>query len=170
MAAAPLSSTVPAMTESIWFTDALLRVHVTPEDTDGAFALIETLAPSGHTTPPHIHEDYAESALVLEGELTVHTLDGPTVVRPGQSVHIPAGTAHTLSVTSAGPMRAVLVSAPSGFVDFIRAAGRPAERDALPVVDGPPDLELIARASAANRTTVLGPLGALPADVITEAR
>ena len=44
------------MTESIWFTDALMRIHVAPEDTDGAYALIEALAPSGHMPPPHIHD------------------------------------------------------------------------------------------------------------------
>ena len=44
------------MTESIWFTDALMRIHISPEDTDGEYALIEALAPSGHMPPPHIHE------------------------------------------------------------------------------------------------------------------
>ena len=29
------------MTESIWFTDSLMRVHITPEDTSGLFAVIE---------------------------------------------------------------------------------------------------------------------------------
>jgi quercetin dioxygenase-like cupin family protein len=60
------------MTESIWFTDSLVRIHVTPEDTDGAYALLEMLAPSSHVTPPHIHED-AESFFVMEGEITFHT-------------------------------------------------------------------------------------------------
>ena len=49
------------MTESIWSTDSLMRIHVAPEDTDGAYALIEVLAPWGHVTPPHIHENDAES-------------------------------------------------------------------------------------------------------------
>jgi hypothetical protein len=50
----------PAMTESIWFTDALMRIHISPEDTRGEYALIEGLAPSGHMPPPHMHEHDGE--------------------------------------------------------------------------------------------------------------
>jgi quercetin dioxygenase-like cupin family protein len=156
------------MTESIWFTDSLIRIHVTPEDTDGAYALMEVLAPSGHLTPPHIHENDAESFFLLEGEITVHTENGPTVVRPGQAGHIPAGVAHTLCVTSSGPARAVLVSVPSGFVDYVRACGRPAEREVLPVLDGPPDIGLLLREAPAHGVTVLGAPGVLPADLVSE--
>jgi quercetin dioxygenase-like cupin family protein len=156
------------MTESIWFTDSFIRIHVTPEDTDGAYALLEILAPSGHVTPPHVHENDAESFLLLEGEITLHTGDGPTVVRPGQAGHVPAGVAHTLCVTSSGPARAVLVSVPSGFVDYIRACGRPAEREALPTLDGPPDIEPLVSKAPAHGITVLGAPGVLPVDLVQE--
>jgi quercetin dioxygenase-like cupin family protein len=157
------------MTESIWFTDSLMKVHITPEDTNGAYALIEVLAPAGHTTPPHMHELDAESFLLMEGEITLHTNDGATVVRPGEACHIPAGVAHTLRVTGSGPARAVLVTAPTGFVDYIRACGRPAEREALPVLDGPPDVALLLREAPAHGMTVLGAPGVLPADLVSRA-
>jgi quercetin dioxygenase-like cupin family protein len=121
------------MTESIWFTDSLMRVHIAPEDTDGAYALVEALMPPGHMPPPHIHEHDAEGFFVLEGEITLCTEDATTVLRPGQGAHAPAGRPHTFRVTSAGPTRAMLVSAPAGFVHYLRACGRPAERNALPV-------------------------------------
>jgi mannose-6-phosphate isomerase-like protein (cupin superfamily) len=157
------------MTESIWFTDSLVRVHITPEESNGAFALLEMLAPAGHITPPHIHENDDEGFFLLEGEITVHFADGPLVVRPGEAAHIPAGVPHTLCVTSQGPARAVLVCAPTGtrsFVEYIRACGRPAERDALPVLDGPPDVGLLVREAPRHGMTVLGPPGALPTDVV----
>jgi mannose-6-phosphate isomerase-like protein (cupin superfamily) len=157
------------MTESIWFTDSLVRIHIAPEETEGAFALVEMLAPAGHITPPHIHENDDEGFFLLEGEITVHMADGPMVVRPGQSGYIPAGTPHTLCVTSQGPARAVLVSAPVGFVEYIRACGRPAEREALPVLDGPPDVGLLVREAPKHGVTVLGPPGMLPADVAATA-
>jgi quercetin dioxygenase-like cupin family protein len=157
------------MTESIWFTDSLMKVHITPEDTNGAYALIEVLQPSGHLTPPHIHNHDDEGFLVLEGEITLHTNDGPTVVRPGQAGRVPAGVPHALAVTSAGPVRSVLVSAPSGFVDYIRACGRPAEREALPVLGGPPDVELLLREAPAHGITLLGPPGVLPVDLVGRA-
>jgi quercetin dioxygenase-like cupin family protein len=145
------------MTESIWFTDSLIRIHVTPEDTNGAYALAEVLQPAGHVTPPHIHENDAESFFLMEGEITVHTKDGPIVVRPGQAGHIPAGVAHT-----------VLVSAPSHFIEYVHACGRLAEREALPTLDGPPDIGPLLREAPAHGMTVLGPPGVLPADVVSE--
>jgi quercetin dioxygenase-like cupin family protein len=156
------------MIESIWFTDSLVRVHITPEQTDGTFALVEMLAPAGHITPPHIHND-DKGFFLLEGEITVHFADGPSVVRPGQAGYIPAGTPHTLIVTSQGPARAVLVSAPTEFVPYSRACGRPAAREALPVLDGPPDIGLLLREAPRHGMTVLGPPGMLPSDVVAQA-
>jgi quercetin dioxygenase-like cupin family protein len=154
------------MTESIWFTDSLMRVHITPEATNGAYALIEALVPSGHMPPPHVHEHDAEGFFVLEGEITLHTEDGPTVVRPGQGAHVPAGSAHTVCVTSDGPARAmIVVSAPAGFVGYLRACGRPAEREALPPFDGPSDVGLLLREAPAHGLTILGAPGTLPVEL-----
>jgi quercetin dioxygenase-like cupin family protein len=157
------------MSESIWFVDALMRIHVTPEDTDGAYALIEALVPAGHMPPPHVHEHDAESFIVLEGEITAYTADGEQVVGPGQAAHIPAGVAHTIRATAPGPTRAIIVSAPAGLATFFRAAGQPAEREELPALDGPPDVARLAQAAAQAGMTLLGPPGTLPADVLAEA-
>ena len=165
MARAPRWRTVPAMTESIWFTDTLMRVHIAPEQTGGEYALIEGLVPSGHMPPPHIHHDFAEGFFVLEGEVTVYTSAGEQVLLPGQAANVPAGEAHTFRVTSSGPARMLAVSTPGGLAQLFRDAGRPAEREALPVIDGPPDLERLMRAAAANATTVIGPPGTVPGDL-----
>jgi cob(I)alamin adenosyltransferase len=61
------------------------------------------------------------------------------------------------------------VSAPAGFVDFVRAVGRPAEREALPVLDGPPDVDLLIREAANHGITMVGPPGTVPADLIARA-
>ena len=142
------------MTESIWFTDSLIRIHVDPSE--ASYALLEILAPSGHQAPPHIHDEDDEGVFLLEGELTIQIEDATVVLRPGQGANIPAGTPHSLRVTSAGPVRALIVAAPGRFADFVRMAGRPAERDSLPPVDGPPDFELLARAAQATGMTLLG--------------
>ena len=114
------------MTESIWFTDALMRIHISPEDTDGTYALIEAIAPSGHMPPPHIPEREGEGFFVAEGEVTLYSAAGERVLRAGQGAHLPAGEPHTFRVTSAEPARLLLISAPAGFADFVRAVGRPA--------------------------------------------
>ena len=143
------------MAESIWFTDALMRIHVTPEQTGGAYAVIEALVPSGHLTPHHSHDGFAEGFYVLEGELTVDTDAGSVVVRPGESAHVPPGEPHTLRATSLGPARALIVSAPAGFAHFLRLAGTPAQRQGLPVVTGPPDAERLRAAADACGVRVL---------------
>ena len=159
------------MTESIWFTDSLMKVHITPEDTGGAYALIEGLAPAGHMPPWHIHDNDAESFFVLEGEIVLYTPDGEQVLLPGQGAHVPAGVAHTFRVTSTGPTRMISVVAPTGFVEFLRAAGRPAERETLPLLDGPPDLELLSRLSARHGITMVEPghLATLPLETVGRA-
>jgi quercetin dioxygenase-like cupin family protein len=172
MAGRPVRFRLPGMAEAIWFTDALMRIHVTPEQTGGAYAVIEALVPSGHLTPHHSHDGFAEGFYVLEGELTVDTDAGSVVVRPGESAHIPPGEPHTLRATSLGPARALIVSAPAGFAHFLRRAGTPAQRQALPVVTGPLDSERVRAAAEACGVRVLGSLtrDQLPEAVLGEAR
>lgn len=141
------------MSQSLWFLDALMTVHVGGESTDGAYAIVECLAPSGHMPPPHVHEREAEGFYVLDGELTVHTVDGPQALTAGMSLHAPAGQPHTIEVTSAEPCRWLAVSCPAGFEDFVRALGRRAERPELPVLDGPPDVERLTAVAAEHGIT-----------------
>jgi len=151
--------------ESLWFIDTLIRIHVDGTQTGGAYALAECLAPAGHMPPPHVHAADAEGFLVLEGELTVHTAAASTVLRPGDALHAPAGEAHTIEVTGDGPCRWTIVAAPAGFEDFVRAFGEPATTDTLPVLDGPPDVERLARVAAEHGITFVGPPGTRPAEL-----
>lgn len=121
------------MSESIWFTDSLMRVHVAPEDTAGTYALLEALVPPGHVTPAHVHHDASEGLFVLEGEITLVTAAGERVLLPGEATHVPAGEPHEVRVTGSGTARVVLVS-PAEVVEHLRVLGRPAERDALPTI------------------------------------
>lgn len=146
------------MTESLWFTDSLVRIHC---DT-GRLALLEILAPHAHQPPPHTHDE-DEVLFVLEGELTVITADGEQALRAGQGDCVAAGVPHTVRVTSASPARVLVATAPGRFAGFMRAAGRPAEREALPVVDGPPDVERIVAAAEANGMQMLPSLEPVPA-------
>lgn len=143
-------------TQHIWFLDTLAHVHLDGEATSGAYALVECLAPLGHMPPMHVHAKEAEGFTVLEGELTVHTAAGTTVLRPGDALHAPAGEPHTIEVTGDGPCRWMTVSAPAGFERFVRALGEPAAREELPVLDGPPDLERLTRVAAEHGITFVG--------------
>lgn len=148
---------------SLWFLDTLVDVHLDGAATGGAYALVECTAPAGHMPPPHVHDREAEGFLVLEGELTIHTAAGAAPLRPGMSLHAPAGEPHTLQVTSDGPARWLTISSPAGFEDFVRAFGTPAPRRELPVLDGPPDGAALARIAGEHGITFVGPPGTTPA-------
>ncbi|MBV9416509.1 MAG: cupin domain-containing protein [Solirubrobacterales bacterium] len=143
------------MSQYLWFLDTLARVLIDAEHTDGAYDLVEITAPSGHQPPPHVHHVSGEGWVVLDGELTVSTADGDTVLSAGQATFSPAGEAHTLRITSAEPCRMLVSSVPSGFAAFVRAFGQPAERDELPSPQGPPDIERLNRVAQAHNITML---------------
>ena len=60
-----------------------------------------------------------------------------------------------------------MITSTSSFASFVRAAGEPAERPELPVLDGPPDAERLARIAAEHDITLVGPPGMLPSDLVT---
>jgi mannose-6-phosphate isomerase-like protein (cupin superfamily) len=151
--------------QSIWFLDTLMDIHLDAAATGGTYDLATCTAPAGHMPPPHVHANEAEGFHILDGELTIHTAEGPTVLRPGDSLHAPAGEPHTLEVTSSEPCRFHIVSQPSGFAAFVRAYGTPAERHELPVLDGPPDVERLTRVAGEHGITFVGPPGSRPADL-----
>jgi hypothetical protein len=98
---------------------------------------------------------------VLDGEFTVWTGGRKAVLRPGDDVVIPAGTAHAVHVTGDGPGRALVVASPSGFARLITEAGTPDEGGGVPP-SAAPDMDLFLRVCAELGDEVLGPPGALP--------
>jgi hypothetical protein len=85
------------------------------------------------------------------------------------SLHAPAGEPHTLEVTSDGPARFLTISSPAGFEAFVRAFGTPAPRRELPVLEGPPDGEALARIAGAHGIVFVGPPGTTPAALAQSA-
>jgi mannose-6-phosphate isomerase-like protein (cupin superfamily) len=151
--------------ESIWFITNLVDVLSDGPD----YELIRSHAPAGDMPPLHVHERDDEGFFVLDGELTLWVGDTePVVLGPGGFLNAPAGIPHTFRVTSDGPATWLVAAAP-GFVPFVRNVGVPAERHALPVLDGPPDAERIARIAAMHRITLLGPPGMLPSEAARAA-
>jgi quercetin dioxygenase-like cupin family protein len=143
--------------ESIWFIANLAEIlHSGPE-----LDVLRMHHPPGDMSPLHVHADEDEGFYALEGELTLWVGDAePVVLRPGEFALAPRGVPHTYRVTSDVP--AVTLVTANGFADFVRAVGEPAARPELPALDGPPDVERIARIAAEHRITLLGPPGMLP--------
>jgi quercetin dioxygenase-like cupin family protein len=148
------------MTRSYWLFGKRFTVHANHEDTAGRYDLIEACDRPGYQTPLHRHTRYAEQFYILEGEFTVWAGERTAVLHPGDTFTIPAGTAHAVAITSAGPARGLVIAAPSGFARLIMGAGTPDTGGAPPA--GPPDPALFDRICAEVGDQILGPPGARP--------
>jgi hypothetical protein len=95
----------------------------------------------------------------LDGEFTVLAGGRKAVLRPGDDLLIPAGTAHAVAATGDVPARALVVASPSGFARLVIEAGTPDK-------GGPPsaatDMDLFLRVSAELGDEILGSPGTLP--------
>ena len=146
-----------------WFYGDLVIVHVSGEETDGRFSLVEFLQPPDEWTPLHVHRHADQTQYVLEGELTVYLTGQSFAVGPGECVYSPMNTPHTEHVTSTEPVRVLGVNSPAGFEKFVMAAGEPAPELALPPPDQPPpEIERLAAIAAEYQIELLGPPGSLP--------
>jgi quercetin dioxygenase-like cupin family protein len=146
-----------------WLLGDLVLVHVSGEQTDGRFSLVEFLMPPDGMTPLHVHRRDSQTTYVLEGEVTIYLPGSAHVLRPGECIHQPRGVPQTERVTSAEPARVLDINSPAGFDRFVAALGQPAGSLSLPPPsESPPDPERIAAVAAEHGIELLGSPGALP--------
>jgi mannose-6-phosphate isomerase-like protein (cupin superfamily) len=100
-------------------------------DTDGKYCLIDMHVPPGGGPPPHRH-DFEETFIVLEGEIDATFRGVKSVVRAGETVHIPANAPHQFHNGSTKPTRLLCICAPAGQEDFFRQVGVPVESRTAP--------------------------------------
>ena len=147
--------------KSCWLGGTRLSVIAGPAATEGRYDLVEGWFPAGTQIPPHRHRRYSEQIYVLEGEFTVWAGTRKAVLRTGDNVFIPPGTAHAFHVTGNGPGRALVLASPSGFARLVTEVGTPDDGNGVPP-SAPTDMDLFHRVSAELGDELLGPPGALP--------
>jgi mannose-6-phosphate isomerase-like protein (cupin superfamily) len=146
-----------------WFLGDLVIGHLSGEDTEGRFSLLEWLQPPDEMTPLHVHKHSDQTQYVLEGELTFYLPGASLVIGAGECACGPMNVPHTEHVTSGEPVRIVEVNSPAGFEKFITAAGEPALELRLPPPEQEsPDFERLAALAVEHDIEILGPPGALP--------
>jgi mannose-6-phosphate isomerase-like protein (cupin superfamily) len=64
------------------FYGGLTIVHVSGEETEGRFSLVEELQPPGQWTPLHVHRRADQTLYLLEAELAFHLPGKSVVLRP----------------------------------------------------------------------------------------
>jgi quercetin dioxygenase-like cupin family protein len=125
---------------------------LTGKDTAGRFCLIDMHIPPGGGPPPHRH-DFEETFVVLEGEIEAAFRGAKSVVRAGQTVHIPANAPHQFHNTTGHPARLLCICSPAGAEEFFATVGVPVTTRTTP----PPNLEPSAQAAFIAKVAALAP-------------
>lgn len=102
-----------------------------PASGDFDLAVFETPAQMDGP-PPHSHNTYQETFLILEGELEFFINGEIKTMKAGESVDVTPGTLHTFNNRSLHPCKWVNIHSPKGFYKFFEEIGVPAnDQDAM---------------------------------------
>lgn len=105
-------------------TKWVLGHKVTPHETTGNYDLMVAETPAGvQGPPPHLHNSFKESFLIIEGEMEFMLNGNISIVKAGDSVDIPPNTLHTFMNNSDSPCKWVNIHSPKGFREFFEQMG-----------------------------------------------
>ncbi len=128
-------------------------VKASPEQTSGAFSLLEADEPAGFGPPLHIHDRAAEAFYVIEGEYIIY-LDTRELTCPaGSFIFIPAGAPHGFRVGRVAS-RKLNLYAPAAMVGYFDELSDATSKGAVS-----PELPISHRAQvfdAGDRTSARG--------------
>lgn len=113
-------------------------VLLSGEDTAGRFCLIDMHVPAGGGPPPHRH-DFEETFTVLAGEVEMHFRGHKTMLRSGETAHIPANAPHQFRNTGIEPARLLCICSPAGQEEFFRTLGTPVPNRTSPSAKPTPE-------------------------------
>ena len=118
-------------------------------DTGGRYCLIDMLVAPGGGPGPHRH-DFEETFILLEGEIEATFRGETSVVRAGQTAHIPANAPHQFHNASDRAARLLCICGPSGQEEFFAAVGvaLPTRTSPAPALDAPAQADFLAKALA----------------------
>ena len=92
------------------------------DDTNGRYCLIDMHIPPGGGPGPHRH-DFEETFILLAGEIEATFRGEKSVVRAGETLHIPANAPHSFTNASGRITRLLCVCAPAGQEEFFAQVG-----------------------------------------------
>jgi quercetin dioxygenase-like cupin family protein len=145
----------------LWFIDGLVHIHVSGEETEGRYGVLEVHTPEGDMPPLHVHHEEDEVFHVIDGEVTLFLPGTEVSLTAGETFRAPQGVPHTYRVETP-TARWLVFCAPARFDAFVRAVSEPARREELPPRGRPFDPERFAAEAKRQGIELLGPPGALP--------
>ncbi len=148
--------------------DSSVRLLLTAEDTEGRFAIVETIERPGAEPPRHVHNREDEVVVVLEGRVRFYAggklLDCPA----GTCLYLPRGCEHSFTVESQEARLLVMVS-PPGLEGYYRELSRGVEAEDATRAGGMQDVERLVTIAARYGVAITGP-AQVDADDLLEAR
>jgi quercetin dioxygenase-like cupin family protein len=127
-------------------------ITVTGEETNGRFCLIDMHIPPGGGPPPHRH-DFEETFILLEGEMDATFRGKKSIVRAGETLHIPSNAPHQFHNASATPVRMLCICSPAGQEKFFLEVGVPVATRTT----APPKLDEKEQAAFIEKVKALAP-------------
>ena len=89
-------------------------------NTNGAYAIVESVAPPGYTPPMHIHRNEEQHFVVLAGTYRILIEDKLFHAPIGTSITVPRGSPHSWRNMSNETGRLLLILTPGGFENCIQ--------------------------------------------------
>ncbi len=117
---------------------------ISPEETQGSFALVDMTLPRGVEPPVHIHTREDETFYVLDGEMTFHVGEKAIKAGVGESVFSPRQVQHHFEINTP-TARFLTFITPGQFLEYFLQFSFPAaEQVQVTPPQGPPPAEHIA--------------------------
>ncbi len=132
---------------------------VTMHPSSGDFDLVVCETPAGaQGPPPHIHSNYKEAFLIVEGEMEFFVNGNLETRKAGESLDVPPGTLHTFNNRSDKPCKWVNIHSPKGFSTFFEEFGIPDNENGAIEKSLHPQIVEQVLATASNYDMVIPPL------------
>lgn len=100
------------------------EIHLSGQDTVGAFCLLVDHPPVGWSLPVHRHANEAETIHIVEGEFEMELDGAPTKLSAGETIHVAQGVAHSGGNVGQRTGRRVVIFSPAGMERFFLEAGQ----------------------------------------------
>ena len=123
--------------QAVWLAGDTYTILLEGADTGDQLTVVHFDIPPGGGPLPHLHTRDFEAFVILSGEVELYA-DGDIVTgRPGDVAVLPENIPHCFKNRTTERAEMLAVLAPSGFDEFIRRVGQPAEsgQDAPPIDD-----------------------------------
>ena len=107
--------------------DQLFTFLADSRQSGGKFLVLMTDGPKGYRIPNHVHEKHTETFFCLNGSVSMTAGEEEVSLRPGDFLHVPAGTPHTFQLTG-NNTRFIQFHAPGLNEPFFRFMCDPCEK------------------------------------------